>query len=51
MINAAKRLELVEKRKRKEPSRQHRRYPELSVPGEKVQIDVKKYHIPVCEAI
>ena len=42
MIHAAKRLELVEKGKRRGPSRQHKRYPELSEPGEKVQIDVKE---------
>ena len=42
MIHAAKRLELVEKGKRQEPRRHNRRYPELSTPGEKVQIDVKE---------
>lgn len=42
MIYAAKRLELVEKGKCRAPSRHHRRYPELSEPGEKVQIDVKE---------
>ena len=42
MIHAAKRLELAEKGKRRAPSRKHRRYPELSKPGEKVQIDVKE---------
>ena len=42
MIYAAKRLELVEQGKRHAPSRHHRRYPELSTPGEKVQIDVKE---------
>lgn len=42
MIYAAKRLELVRKGKNCAPSRHHRRYPELSIPGEKVQIDVKE---------
>ncbi|MBQ5523606.1 MAG: DDE-type integrase/transposase/recombinase [Oscillospiraceae bacterium] len=42
MIYAAKRLGLTEARKRKSPRRHDRRYPELSVPGEKVQIDVKE---------
>ena len=42
MIHAAKRLELVEKGKRRETRRHNRRYPELSEPGEKVQIDVKE---------
>lgn len=42
MIHAAKRLGLVEKRKQREPRRHNRRYPELSTPGEKVQIDVKE---------
>ena len=42
MIYAAKRLDLVEKRKRKAPRHHIRRYPELLVPGEKVQIDVKE---------
>lgn len=38
MIHAAKRLELAENGAR----RHNRRYPELSAPGEKVQIDVKE---------
>ena len=46
MIYAAKRLELVEKSKKKAGSRHSRRYPELLVPGEKVQIDVKE--VPFC---
>lgn len=46
MIYAAKRLELVEKSKKRKVSRHNRRYPELSVPGEKVQIDVKE--VPFC---
>ncbi len=46
MIYAAKRLGLKEQRKRKAPRRQDRRYPELTVPGEKVQIDVKE--VPFC---
>jgi len=33
-------------KERKHPSRQARRYPELTVPGEKVQIDVKE--VPYC---
>ena len=46
MIHAAKRLDLVGKIER-QPSRSHdRRFPEVLVPGEKVQIDVKEvpYH-------
>lgn len=42
MIYSAKRLELVEKGKHRAPRRHDRRYPELSTPGEKVQIDVKE---------
>ena len=42
MIYAAKRLELVEKKKKRTPRRHDRRYPEILVPGEKVQIDVKE---------
>lgn len=42
MIYAAKRLGLTEKGKRRPPRRHDRRYPELLVPGEKVQIDVKE---------
>ena len=43
MRYAAKRLELVEQSKKKRPPRKHdRRYPEILVPGEKVQIDVKE---------
>ncbi len=42
MIYAAKRLGLTEKGKRRPPRRHDRRYPEVLVPGEKVQIDVKE---------
>ncbi len=43
MVYAAKRLGLtLENRKKKPPRRHDRRYPELTVPGEKVQIDVKE---------
>ena len=42
MIYAAKRLELVEKEKKRTKRREERRYPEISTPGEKVQIDVKE---------
>lgn len=42
MIYAAKRLGLTECRKHKESRHHDRRYPELSTPGEKVQIDVKE---------
>ena len=42
LIYAAKRLGLVEQEKRHEAKLHNRRYPELSVPGEKVQIDVKE---------
>ena len=46
LIYAAKRLDLVEQGKQRETRRHDRRYPELLVPGEKVQIDVKEvpYH-------
>lgn len=46
MIYAAKRLDLADKVKRRPPRRHDRRFPELLVPGEKVQIDVKEvpYH-------
>ena len=46
LIYAAKRLDLVEQEKQHEAKRHDRRYPELSVPGEKVQIDVKE--VPYC---
>ena len=46
MIYAAKRLGLVEQAKRRPARRHDRRYPELTVPGEKVQIDVKE--VPFC---
>lgn len=46
LIHAAKRLELAEKSKKKAGKRISRRYPELEVPGEKVQIDVKE--VPYC---
>ena len=42
MIYAAKRLGLTEKGKKKEPRRHTGQYPELLIPGEKVQIDVKE---------
>lgn len=43
MIYAAKRLGLGGASEKKKPSRKHdRRYPELLIPGEKVQIDVKE---------
>ena len=42
MVYAAKRLGLKEPQKNKKPSRVSRRYPELLVPGEKVQMDVKE---------
>ena len=46
MIYAAKRLDLADKVKRHPPRRHDRRFPELLIPGEKVQIDVKEvpYH-------
>ena len=46
MVYAAKRMGLGEKNARKGTRRHDRRYPELSVPGEKVQIDVKE--VPYC---
>ena len=47
MVYAAKRMGLTAKNEKKKPPRKHnRRYPELSVPGEKVQIDVKE--VPYC---
>ncbi len=42
MIYAAKRLELAEKAKRRPPRKHDRRFPEILIPGEKVQIDVKE---------
>ena len=42
MVYAAKRLGLTEEPKPKKKSRKSRRYPELLIPGEKVQIDVKE---------
>lgn len=42
MVYAAKRMGLQEKSKAKKKSREQRRYPEILVPGEKVQIDVKE---------
>ena len=42
MIYATRRLDLVEKRKRKKTRTHDKRYPELLTPGEKVQIDVKE---------
>lgn len=46
MIYAAKRLELVEQCKKENKGRKNRRYPEILIPGEKVQIDVKE--VPFC---
>jgi transposase InsO family protein len=43
---AAKRMGLTLKENRKPPRKQFRKFPELSVPGEKVQIDVK--FVPYC---
>jgi len=42
MIYAAKRMGLTNKPKAKKKNKTIRRYPELTVPGEKVQIDVKE---------
>lgn len=42
MVYAAKRLGLSDKRKVQKKSRKSQRYPELTEPGEKVQIDVKE---------
>ena len=42
MVYAAKRLGLTEEPKPKKKSRKSRRYPEILMPGEKVQIDVKE---------
>ena len=42
MVYAAKRLGLTEEPKAKKKNRKSRRYPEILVPGEKVQIDVKE---------
>ena len=41
MVYAAKRMGLTEKPKTKKKNKEIRRYPEILVPGEKVQIDVK----------
>lgn len=46
MVYAAKRMGLGGKSSEHKPSREQRRYPELLVPGEKVQIDVKE--VPYC---
>lgn len=46
MYHAATRMGLGWGKKRKRSSRAARRYPELTVPGEKVQIDVKE--VPYC---
>ena len=46
MIYAAKRLGLTGQKKRKGQRRHERRYPEITVPGEKVQIDVKEVPFP-----
>ena len=43
MDYATRRMGRSEKKKKKKPTRKHlRRYPELSFPGEKIQIDVKE---------
>lgn len=42
MIYAAKRLDLVDKVKRRPPRQHDRWFPEVLMPGEKVQIDVKE---------
>ena len=46
MVYAAKRMGLGSPGSRKPPRKHDRRYPELSTPGEKVQIDVKE--VPYC---
>lgn len=46
MYHAATRMGLGWSKKRRQPSRTARRYPERMVPGEKVQIDVKE--VPYC---
>ncbi len=46
MVYAAKRMGLGGKNAKKGSRKHDRRYPELSVPGEKVQIDVKE--VPYC---
>lgn len=47
MVYTAKRMGLTDKKKEKKPPRKHdRRYPELLVPGELVQVDVKE--VPYC---
>ncbi|MDR0897107.1 MAG: DDE-type integrase/transposase/recombinase, partial [Oscillospiraceae bacterium] len=46
MVHAAKRMGLGAGKQRKRPSVGARRYPELTIPGEKVQIDVKV--VPYC---
>jgi len=46
MYHAAKRMGLGYGKPRKPPRRTFQRYPELTIPGEKVQIDVKE--VPYC---
>ena len=46
MYHAAARMGIGGRGKRERPKRAARRYPELSIPGEKVQIDVKE--VPYC---
>lgn len=46
MVYAAKRMGLGAANRKKPPRKHDRRYPELSTPGEKVQIDVKE--VPYC---
>lgn len=42
MIHAARRMGLMSEKKKKAPRKHDQRYPELLMPGEKVQIDVKE---------
>jgi transposase InsO family protein len=42
LVYAGKRMGLVGDQKPQKPPRQFRKYPELTIPGEKVQIDVKE---------
>lgn len=42
MVYTVKRMGLTEEKKVKKKKREIRRYPELTVPGEKVQVDVKE---------
>lgn len=53
MVYAAKRMGLKEKASHKKKSRIQRRYPEVLIPGEKVQVDVKEvpYNCLTCKAL